>query len=992
MATEGRAVVARAIRRLGVAAVAGALALALGPASGRAEQTARRPKRVLAVGASPGWEHESVPDALVAIYEIGRDSGLWETTVRTDLDYVTKKKPERNARNLDDYDAVFFMTCGDIALDDEQLQALLSFVRDDGKGFLGAHSATATLMRSPAYIELVGGSFDSHPWDKVDGVVRVEDREFQATRHFPERLPLFEEYYQVKDFNRARSHVLMSLDPATVDLHKKGVHTDDFPLAWTHSYGRGRVFYSALGHPQDQWARADMRQMWLEAAKWAMRIGEPASSVPAPVELSAEQDHKRLMELLGIASLRPGADARNPQAPNPVNYDEAKATTYASLPDPLLLTSGKKVADARTWWEKRRPEIVEDFDREVYGRVPKVTPPVRWFVTATTQDAVAGVPVLTKRLMGRADNSAYPAVNVEIEMSLTTPARALGPVPVMIELGFRLPAGLRVPPRPSGAPPDGPSWQEQLVSKGWGYAVLYPKSVQADSGAGLTKGIIGLVNKGQPRKADDWGALRAWAWGASRALDYLESDKSVDAKHVGIEGLSRYGKAALVTMAYDPRFALAFVASSGEGGAKLLRRHYGELVENLAEAGGYHWMAGNFLKFAGPLTANDLPVDAHELIALCAPRPVFVSAGSFEVEGGWSDAKGMFLGAAGAGPVYRLLGKKDLGTAEFPEIETALTAGEIAFRQHRGGHTAGPNWPTFLAWADRYVKAPGVEWTPKVALTFDDLPVHGPLPFGLSRADVARSILAALQAHRAPPTYGFVNAKGLSDATDAAEVLRLWRSAGHPLGNHTYSHLNLNTSSVEAFERDTVANEEALRSQMGDDGWRWLRYPYLREGETLDKRRALRRFLAERRYEIAQVTMNFDDYAYNDPYARCLAKNDTASVDWLKLSYLRRAGLAITASQEAAKRLYGRDIAHVMLLHIGGFETVMFPQLLDLLESRGFELVTLPQAQGDPAYKEDPDWASSSGATLLDQWAAVKGVKGPAFEDDSFARLDGLCR
>jgi hypothetical protein len=194
-----------------------------------------------------------------------------------------------------------------------------------------------------------------------------------------------------------------------------------------------------------------------------------------------------------------------------------------------------------------------------------------------------------------------------------------------------------------------------------GYAIIIPSSIQADNGAGLTRGIIGLVNKGQPRKPDDWGALRAWAWGASRALDYFETDRAVDAKRVGIEGLSRYGKAAIVTMAYDPRFAIGFIGSSGEGGAKLHRRNFGELVENVAGAGEYHWMAGNFIKYAGPLTWNDLPVDAHELVALCAPRPVFISCGSFEVEGGWVDAKGMFLAAAGAGPVYRLLGRKDLG-------------------------------------------------------------------------------------------------------------------------------------------------------------------------------------------------------------------------------------------------------------------------------------------------------------------------------------------
>jgi len=256
-----------------------------------------------------------------------------------------------------------------------------------------------------------------------------------------------------------------------------------------------------------------------------------------------------------------------------------------------------------------------------------------------------------------------------------------------------------MPPRPA---PTGPTWQQQVLAKGWGYAILIPTSIQADNGAGLTQGIIGLVNKGQPRKPDDWGALRAWAWGASRALDYFETGKTVDARQVGIEGLSRYGKAAIVTMAYDQRFAIAFVASSGEGGAKLHRRNFGEIVENVAGPGEYHWMAGNFIKHAGPLNWNDLPVDSHELVALCAPRPVFISAGAFKGDA-WVDAKGMFLAAAGAGPVYKLLGKKDLGTTEMPPIETALIDGDVAFRQHSAGHTAGPNWPKFLEFAGRYL-------------------------------------------------------------------------------------------------------------------------------------------------------------------------------------------------------------------------------------------------------------------------------------------------
>ena len=201
-----------------------------------------------------------------------------------------------------------------------------------------------------------------------------------------------------------------------------------------------------------------------------------------------------------------------------------------------------------------------------------------------------------------------------------------------------------------------------MLAKGWGYAILIPNSIQADNGAGLTKGIIGLCNKGQPRKADDWGALRAWAWGASRALDYFETDKAVDAKQVGIEGLSRYGKAAIVTMAYDERFAIGFIGSSGEGGVKLHRRNCGELVENVAGSGEYHWMAGNFLKYAGPLKWDDLPVDSHELVALCAPRPCSSAAARSRRGTAGSIARGMFLAGVGAGPVYKLLGKKDLGT------------------------------------------------------------------------------------------------------------------------------------------------------------------------------------------------------------------------------------------------------------------------------------------------------------------------------------------
>ncbi len=411
---------------------------------------------------------------------------------------------------------------------------------------------------------------------------------------------------------------------------------------------------------------------------------------------ASAEDHQRMMDLLHIQSLRAGADPRHPDAPNAVNYDEAKANPYPRLPDPLVMNGGTKVTTAAMWWNDRRPEIVEMFDREVYGRVPEPTPRVTWEVTGTESETVGGVAALTRKLVGHVDNSRDPRIHVDIQMTLTTPASAARPVPVILEFGFIPPPGFKFPR------PPGPGAKEQVLARGFGYAMILPTSFQADNGAGLTAGIIGLMNRGEPRKPDDWGTLRAWAWGASRALDYFETDRTVDSRHVGIEGLSRYGKAALVTMAYDRRFAIALVGSSGEGGAKLNRRNFGELVENVAGTGEYHWVAGNFLKYASTLTPGDLPVDSHELIALCAPRPVFVSCGSPQVEGGWLDDRGQFMAEVAAGPVYRLLGAKDLGTTAMPPLGTALVDGDLAFRQHEGGHTVGPNWPVFLNFASRY--------------------------------------------------------------------------------------------------------------------------------------------------------------------------------------------------------------------------------------------------------------------------------------------------
>jgi peptidoglycan/xylan/chitin deacetylase (PgdA/CDA1 family) len=458
-------------------------------------------------------------------------------------------------------------------------------------------------------------------------------------------------------------------------------------------------------------------------------------------------------------------------------------------------------------------------------------------------------------------------------------------------------------------------------------------------------------------------------------------------------------------MAYDQRFAIGYVSSSGEGGAALYRRHFGERLENVAGTNEYHWMAGNFLKYAGPLTTNDLSVDSHELIALCAPRPVFIGAGAANGDG-WVDAKGMFLSAVAAGPVYRLLGKRDLGTTGFPSIETALLEGDLAFRQHSGGHTPGPNWPTFLTFSSRYLEGSPVaaasslqasatkrsDATSQVALTFDDLPAHGTLPAGMTRVDIANRIIHALQAAHTPPTYGFVNAKRIQEDVSSEQVLQLWRDAGFPLGNHTFSHIDLNTNSLDAFEQDLLANEPVLEEFMGDQDWRWLRFPFLREGDTVEKHHALYAFLKQHGYRAAEVTLSFGDYAYNEPYARCLAKNDQQGIEMLKQSYLSSAADSLSEGQELARLIYARDIRHVMLLHIGGFETVMLPQLLELLKQHKFKLITLQEAESDPAYASDAALPGDWGGTFLDQMLRAKHIPDPRHTEDRLGKLDTICR
>lgn len=432
---------------------------------------------------------------------------------------------------------------------------------------------------------------------------------------------------------------------------------------------------------------------WAQIARTAEQ-----DSILAERNRKTQADYQQMLEQLNIQSIRPGVNGSNPQAPNAANYNESKANIYTNIPVVLQLNNGKKVDSKRAWNYHRKPEIVEDFEREIYGRIPDNIPPISWKIISAENKMMAGFPVEVQKLVGTVDNKRFPSISVQMEVTMGFRKDIKKAMPAMMELAWVFPPGMNRPPAPANEIP----WTEQVIAKGWAFIQLNPTTVQADHGAGLKSGIIGLMNRGEYRKADDWGSLRAWAWGASKVLDYLETMPQIKYTQVGITGHSRYGKAAAVAMAFDSRFAIGYICSSGAGGLKLYRRNYGELIENVAAKNEYHWMAGNFLKYAGPLQWNDLTIDSHELIALCAPRPIYIGVGGNGDS--WADPYGMYLAGKEASPVYELLGKKGLVSDSAPRINEAKTQGEIAFRMHDKGHVTGPNWPNFIEFASKYLK------------------------------------------------------------------------------------------------------------------------------------------------------------------------------------------------------------------------------------------------------------------------------------------------
>ncbi len=402
------------------------------------------------------------------------------------------------------------------------------------------------------------------------------------------------------------------------------------------------------------------------------------------------------------------------------NYYEDKIPPY-TLPDPLVLADGKPVRDAGTWFKERRPEIVKLYENEIYGRVPANAPKVTWEVGASDPTALDGAAVQKEVTFHFGDKPDGPAAHLNVYL----PAKATGPVPLVLSIsfGFGMGRGGVVPPgraavaaqpaanataatpaapaaRGGGAPRGGEPIAD-IVARGYGYAVVRYTEIQPDTAAGLTSGVIGLtLGPGQTKPApDEWGTISAWAWGLSRIEDYLETDRGVDAKRVAIVGHSRLGKTVLWAGAHDPRFAMIFSSQGGEMGSALARRDYGETVDDMAANFGYQF-AGNFQKYPGHW--NDMPVDAHFLISLCAPRPVLITGGSGDQ---WSDPHGEFLGAVAAGPVYRLLGQPDLGTMEMPPLDTPVMTGKLAYMEHNGPHAITPlDWKVFLDYADKYLK------------------------------------------------------------------------------------------------------------------------------------------------------------------------------------------------------------------------------------------------------------------------------------------------
>jgi len=374
------------------------------------------------------------------------------------------------------------------------------------------------------------------------------------------------------------------------------------------------------------------------------------------------------------------------------NYDESKVAPY-TLPDPLLMANGQRVKNATEWRNQRRPEILRAYQNEIYGRIPANTPKVTWDVAETNPSAKDNTAMM-RRVVGRVGTAAN---SQPITMMVYTPAKATRPVPLILIINFGGGPAVEGRPAPTMQFND-PPVAADILARGWGYAMVGYQDIQPDRLNTFNQGVIGqTLAAGEQPKPDEWGTISAWSWGLSRIIDYFETDKLVDAKKIAVHGHSRLGKTVLWASAMDERIAAVYSSCSGEMGAALARRDWGETVDDMAQNFSYQF-AGNLQKYVGKW--NEMPVDAHMLIALSAPRPVFITGGTGDQ---WADPVGEFKAGVAAGPVYKLLGKNDLGTTELPPLDTPLTKGDIGWHYHTGGHMATPaDWKAFLEFVGKY--------------------------------------------------------------------------------------------------------------------------------------------------------------------------------------------------------------------------------------------------------------------------------------------------
>jgi hypothetical protein len=402
--------------------------------------------------------------------------------------------------------------------------------------------------------------------------------------------------------------------------------------------------------------------------------------------------------------------AANGQTAIPANYDEALAGGY-TLPDPLVLANGKKVRDAATWNKQRRPEILQLFETNMHGRSPGRPAGMTFDVFDK------GTPALDGKALRRQITVYFSAdkAGPKMDVALYLPAAARKPSPVLLCLNFSANSNTVDDP---GLKP-GEVWSrdkkkvpassgrsfgklklDNFLAQGFGVAAIYYGDIEPDFPGGAPYGVRGMFLKpGETEPApDEWGAIGAWAWGLSRAMDYLETDQGVDAKRVAVMGVSRLGKTVLWAGAHDTRFAMVIASCSGEGGASLSRRNYGETIKHLNTNFGYQF-SGNYQKFGDHV--DQLPVDAHMLLTLIAPRPVYLQTGD---EDKWSDPKGEFLAAVAAEPVYRLLGKQGLGTDEMPPAGQPIMH-TIGYHMHAGKHGTVPSdWDQYLKFMEMHLQ------------------------------------------------------------------------------------------------------------------------------------------------------------------------------------------------------------------------------------------------------------------------------------------------